>query len=179
MNTILSVFYVLPILITLNLEPSDKSLRDKTHLCYHIDSTGHHGAIKSITIFCINNITNEKIATISIQANCQKKKFVYATGAVGKNHIDHINWVKKTEISIQDNSIVLHLYLNDESDSIPKENKAKWIGVIKSTIRLGLTSDGNLVSLRSNSNETEPNVRFGGKFLDQSKGIFETMTVPY
>ena len=110
-------------------------------------------------VYAVNNKTNEVIAKIEIKAVVNLDKFSDAKAKVLENNLDKLNSVQKLALKIENNNVILSVLIEDD---------------VGCTLLLGLNKEGNLRSCSPNSELELADLRFGGVFLDQSKGVFKT-----
>jgi hypothetical protein len=118
-----------------------------------------HKTLKTIIVYAVNNKTNEIIARIEVKTEVSYDKFTEAEAKVLENNMDKINTVQRVELKIEHNNIILTVLIEDD---------------VGCTLFLGLNKEGNLRSCSPNSEPELADLRFGGVFLEQSKGIFKT-----
>ena len=118
-----------------------------------------HKTLKTIMVYAVNNKTNEVIAKIEIKAVVNLDKFSDAKAKVLENNLDKLNSVQKLALKIENNNVILSVLIEDD---------------VGCTLLLGLNKEGNLRSCSPNSELELADLRFGGVFLDQSKGVFKT-----
>jgi hypothetical protein len=127
---------------------------------------------KTITIYIVNNKTNETLAKIELTAVIKSKKIIDAKSRVIANNLDNVNTVKHLSLSLENDFVILQARINTGLFL----SNSKWVGDVSASIFLGLTKEGNLKSFTFNDNKEISNLRFGGDFFNQAKGVFKTHT---